>query len=123
MARQRKSLAGKSVNRELKPTAQPTQSKQKAVAYSVVVGEILGKNGQFPRAIMIETASPELCEVDLEHVDGTCRELKLQTMSTTHDILGGELKKAIFGSMVYPIPDQIKRVTMSTALKTIVFYE
>lgn len=123
-----KPLQGKTVKKELRDLkrVKPTQLKPGQsipVAFKIAVDDHLGKAGKYPRALMIETPTPDLCEVDIEHVDGTCLQLRLQTMLTSHDIFGQELTKPLCCSMLYPVPDKIKRVTKSTALKTIVFYE
>jgi len=123
-----KPLQGKTVKKELKQLTKvkPVQLKPGQsipVAYRIAVGDHLGKAGKYPRAVMVETAKPENCQIEIEHVDGTCRVLPIHTMLTSHDIFGQELKKPICCSMLFPVPDKIKRVTKSTSLKTIVFYE
>lgn len=121
----KKVSANAAVKKELRPKITPPPMKEgqrKPVAYQVAIGDVLGMRGEFPRGIMVETLKPDICKLEIEHTDGTCRVLQLQSSITGYDLYGEKLDKEICASGLYPVPSNIKRIVSSTALKNIVFY-
>jgi hypothetical protein len=83
--------------------------------------DLKNENGTYPRAIMFETKVPRVVSVEIELTDLTCKEFKIQTITSQEDVFGNKLGNQITGSALYPILN-LKKVVKCDAEKVIALY-